>query len=317
MVIQSQKRNLSATVNGLKVSYNDEGPINKAVVIFIHGFPLNKSIWDFQLESLHDFYRVIAYDARGMGNSEPGSAEFSIKDLAEDLIEFMNVLNIEKAIVCGHSMGGYILLNAVEKYPNRFEGLILCSTQSKGDNSESKESRLKAIESIKMDGVDEYAEKILKDLFSYLSFTSKREEIAAIKDIIQKTSPEVLNRNIVAIMNRKDMTSLLSEIKIPVLIIVGKRDTITPILKSEFMHEHIENSTLELINYAGHLPNLENPWEFNRCIKKFIDNTTSAHKQPYFENPKNSGSDNSIADLGSKLLLQIQQLVTSKKLVTD
>lgn len=317
MAIQSLKRNLSVTVNGLKVSYNDEGPANKAVVIFIHGFPLNKTIWDFQLETLHDFYRVIAYDVRGMGNSEPGATEFSIADLADDLIEFMNVLNIDKAIVCGHSMGGYILLNAVEKHPNRFEGLVLCSTQSKADNSESRELRVKTMDSIKMGGVEQFAEKILKDLFSYLSFTSKREEIAAIKDIIEKTKPEILNRNLAALMNRKDMTSYLSEINIPVMIVVGKRDIITPVLRSEFMHEHIEHSTLELINYAGHLPNLENPWEFNRCIKKFIDSTTSAHKQPYFENPKTFGSDSSITELGSKLLMQIQQLVGSKKLATD
>jgi len=316
MVMQSLKRNLSVMVNGLKVSYNDEGPSNKAVVIFIHGFPLNKSIWDFQLETLHDFYRVIAYDARGMGNSEPGTEEFSVQDLADDLIGFMNALAIEKAIVCGHSMGGYILLNAVEKSPDRFEGLVLCSTQSKSDNSDSKELRLKTMESIKLDGVEEYAEKILKDLFSYLSFTSKREEIAAIKDIIQKTNTDVLIRNLLALMNRKDMTSFLSQISIPVLIIVGKRDSITPMLRSEFMHEHIEHSTLELINYAGHLPNLENPWEFNKCVKKFIDTTTSAHKQPYFENPIKTGTNNSLSNLGSNLLLQIQQLVGSKKMVT-
>lgn len=317
MTIQSLKRNLSVSVNGLKVSYNDEGPSNKAVVIFIHGFPLNKTIWDFQLESLHDFYRVIAYDMRGMGNSDPGASDFSVADLADDLIEFMNVLKIDKAIVCGHSMGGYVLLNAVEKSPSRFEGLVLCSTQSKGDNSESRESRLKTIESIKMEGVQKFAEKVLIDLFSYLSFTSKREEIASIKDIIEKTKPEILNRNLDAIMNRKDMSSFLLEIKIPVLIIVGKRDVITPILRSEFMHEHIERSILELINYAGHLPNLENPWEFNTCIKRFIDLTTLAQKKPYFENPKKSGVDSSITDLGSKLLMQIQQLISSKKLASN
>ena len=133
--------NISISINNLSVSYSDHGPDDAPAIIFIHGFPLNKSMWDMQVEALKENYRVIAYDIRGHGNSDPGIDEFFIELFVNDLLRLMEKLGIEKSILCGLSLGGYIALNAVLKYPDRFDGLILNDTQCIADTPEIKENR--------------------------------------------------------------------------------------------------------------------------------------------------------------------------------
>jgi 3-oxoadipate enol-lactonase len=273
--MKSSSKNIGLIVNNVSVNYNDSGPANKPIVIFIHGFPFDKSMWDFQLESLEENYRVIAYDVRGFGKSEAGNANFSIDLFADDLIHLMDELEIDDAIICGLSMGGYIALNAIERFPDRITGLILSDTQSTADTGESKEKKMKAIEKIETNAIQEFAEDSVKNLFAALSFTTKREEIAMIKDVILKTSEETLVKTLNVLADRKDTTIKLNDINVPTLIIVGKKDIVTPPEKSVLLNEKIKNSALELIDYAGHLPNLENPADFNWHLKRFLDKITN------------------------------------------
>jgi len=262
--------NVTTIINNLSVSYSDEGPVEAHVVIFIHGFPLNKSMWDIQLEALRDEYRVIAYDIRGHGDSDPGNEDFSIDLFANDLISFMDSLKIRKAVVCGLSMGGYIALNAIGNYPERFEALILSDTQCFADTPEVRENRLVAIENIKKNGLEEYAHESIKNLFAPVSLLSKDTEIASVREMIVNTSKLSIYNSLHALAIRKETSGILSDIKIPVLILVGKEDKITPPEMAESMHKKINGSQLNIIEHAGHLSNMENPFEFNYQIRKFI-----------------------------------------------
>lgn len=221
--------NIKVTVNDLKITYNDEGESGAPVIIFIHGFPFNKSMWDEQLKALKGNYRVIAYDVRGHGNSDAGKGDFSIDLFAKDLIDFMDALSIDKAMLCGLSMGGYIALNAVEKYPDRFDALILSDTTCTADTPEAKEKRLKTIESIKKNGVEKFAEESIKNLFAPESLSTKKEEIAAVREMIVNTSKPSLYKTLQAFYERKETCSSLQDLNIPVLIMVGKEDKITPL----------------------------------------------------------------------------------------
>ncbi len=262
--------NIEITVNNLTVSYNDEGENGTPVVIFIHGFPFNKAMWDKQLEALKENYRVIAYDVRGHGNSDAGKGDFSIELFANDLLSFMDALKLDKAMLCGLSMGGYIALNAVEKDPDRFDALILSDTTCIADTPEVKEKRMKAIESIKKAGVEKYAEESIKNLFAPESLSTKKEEIAAVRDMIVNTSKQSLYKTLRAFYERKETCSKLQDINVPVLIMVGKEDKITPLDAAQFIHEKIEGSTLNIIEHAGHLSNMENPSAFNTQLEEFV-----------------------------------------------
>jgi len=269
--MRQKGNNIKIPVNDINVSYNDEGPKKAPVIIFIHGFPLNKSMWDKQSEKLKDSYRVIAYDIRGHGDTDLGAIDFSIDLFAQDLIDFMDALKIERTMLCGLSMGGYIALNAIDKHPNRFSALILSDTNCTADSSEAKENRMKTIEGIKENGVKKLADGLIPKLFAPESFKTYSEGIAVVKELIVKTPKQSLYNSLHAMANRKETCSKLPEIKIPVLIIVGKEDKITPPEAANAMHEKIKDSSLQIIPNAGHLSNLENQEDFNNQLKKFID----------------------------------------------
>jgi 3-oxoadipate enol-lactonase len=263
--------NIGIVINNLTVSYCDHGPDDAPVIVFIHGFPLNKSMWNEQVEALKDNYRVIAYDIRGHGNSDPGIDDFFIELFVHDLLRFMEKLRIQKSILCGLSLGGYIALNAVLKYPDRFDGLILNDTQCIADTPEIKENRCTAIIRIKEQGVEQYADESIKKLFAPESFIKKENVIAEVKEMIINTPKQTLCNTLHALAERKETCSRLQEINVPVLIMVGKEDKITPIAAAQQMHEKILNSKLEIIQHAGHLSNLENPTAFNTHLVKFLE----------------------------------------------
>ena len=263
--------NINTNANGLMVSYNDEGPDGAPVVLFIHGFPLNKSMWNAQFEVLKPTHRVIAYDVRGHGNSEPGTEDFSIELFVEDLLGFMDTLQLDQVILCGLSMGGYIALNAIEKHPERFIGLVLSDTQCLADTPEAIEKRMAAIESIREEGAEVYLEQSIQNLFAEASFETKQIEIDSIKEMMSKTTAQSLCNTLHALSVRKETCSKLSELAVPILILVGKEDKITPPSVARLMLDKTQHSTLIIIEHAGHLANIENPHEFNQQLVEFVD----------------------------------------------
>jgi pimeloyl-ACP methyl ester carboxylesterase len=263
-------KELSIKVYGLNVSYIDEGKKDAPVVIFVHGFPFNKWMWENQIEAFKKDYRVIAYDIRGFGNSEMGKVHFSVQLFAFDLIGLMDALHIEKAVLCGLSMGGYIALSAMENFQHRFSKLVLCDTKCAGDDDAAKEKRMKTIDSIKQNGKAEYAEESLWKLFSQSSFVSNPAAIDKIREMIMSTPDEVLFQTLLALAERHDNCSLLSTTNLPVLIVVGADDKLTPPDTAREMDKKIPDSDLFIIENAGHLSPLEQPDEFNRLLKPFL-----------------------------------------------
>jgi 3-oxoadipate enol-lactonase len=268
--MRSSGKNIKITANNITLSYSDEGADNSPVIILIHGFPLSKEMWNKQMEVLKENFRVIAYDVRGHGNSWSGTDDFSIKLFVKDLIALMDVLQIDKTTLCGLSMGGYIALNAIENHPKRFEALVLCDTGCIADSPEAKGKRLKTIEGILENGVEKFADESIKNFFTQDSFTTKKEIIAGVREMIVKTIDKSIIKTLLAISTRTETCSKLAEIKVPVLIIVGKEDKITPPETAHFMHENINGSILSVLEHAGHLSNLENPVQFNDQLIKFL-----------------------------------------------
>jgi 3-oxoadipate enol-lactonase len=262
--------NIKLMVNNLLVSYTDEGPDESPVLIFIHGFPLNKSMWNKQVDALKENYRVISYDIRGHGDSECGTENFSIDLFVKDLLNFMDILKIDRASLCGLSMGGYIALNAIENHPERFEALVLSDTHCIADLPEVKQKRLNTIESIKETGVQKYVDDSVKNLFAPESFATKQDEIMAVRNMILNTTEESLARTLLALSLRMETCNEMVNIGVPVLFIVGNEDKITPPAAAAFMHDKIKNSSLHIIDHAGHLSNLEQPDEFNEQLKLFF-----------------------------------------------
>ncbi|MBK5285346.1 MAG: alpha/beta hydrolase, partial [Bacteroidia bacterium] len=182
----------------------------------------------------------------------------------------MDALELQKAIVCGLSMGGYILLNAVTRYPERFEAIILGNTQCIADSPEAKEKRYKTIKHIEAGGLNDFADGFIKNAFCPETMETKTEVIEKIKTVVLITSPATITGTLAALAERSEMCSSLNKISVPTLIICGKEDKITPLAQSESLLQSISDSTLHSIDNAGHLSNLEQPELFNQHVTEFI-----------------------------------------------
>jgi 3-oxoadipate enol-lactonase len=260
---------LKLSFNNFETSYNIFGD-GKIPVIFIHGFPFDKSTWQPQMDFLSKTNRVIAYDIRGFGKSTINEEEESIGLFADDLILFMDALNIDKAIVCGLSMGGYILLNAANKYPNRFSGIILSDTQCIADTAEIKEKRNETISKINDTGINDFTDSFIENIFCDKTLELKKDIVEKVRNIILSAKQQSIIRTLGVLAQRSETCADLSKIKIPTLIICGREDKVTPLEQSKFLNGSIPNSILNIIDDAGHLSNLEQPEQFNKTLKKFI-----------------------------------------------
>jgi len=267
--MQTTGNDIDINVGDVTICYDDFGK-GTVPIVFVHGFPFDKSSWQPQMEFFKETHRVIAYDIRGFGKSTAGREEVSIELFADDLVKFMDDLEIDKAIVCGLSMGGYILLNAASRYFKRFEALILCDTQCIADSSEIKEKRYQTISQIKAEGLTDFAEGFVNNIFCQDSLNTKKELMGKIKGIILSTSPAAILGTLNALAQRWQTCSSLNEILVPTLILCGKEDKVTPFIQSEFLLKNITGSILHSIDKAGHLSNLEQPDEFNQHLSDFI-----------------------------------------------
>ncbi len=261
--------NLTIPINDFHLSYNDVG---EAIIpiIFLHGYPFDKTMWEGQLDFLESSHRLISCDIRGFGKSKDEESTLSIDLFTDDLIQFMDKLNIGKAIICGLSMGGFIALNAVKRFPERFEALILCDTQCIADTAEVKEKRYKTIERIEEEGVANFNEDFMNSVFHKDSITKKRELVRLLRSVIFSNSQHIITMGLTALAERSETCSTLNEITIPTLIICGREDEVTPLAQSERMNKAIKGSILHVIDNAGHVSNLEQPDEFNKHLLGFL-----------------------------------------------
>ena len=239
-------------------------------LIFLHAFPLCNRMWDAQVEHFKDKYRVITYDARGLGYSnELVNYLFTIEDHVNDLFSIIEHMKLDKVHACGLSMGGYILMRSVLKDPSKFKSMILAGTKAENDNNAALISRSESIIKVRSGGKEKFLEEFLRKLISEDSFHNK--EIRNFVHMILNWADENgICSNQLAIATRTNSYYLLKEIMIPVLVVVGREDILTPVINSFNMKEEIKNSEFKVIEKAGHLCNIDRPIEFNEAVEGFL-----------------------------------------------
>lgn len=253
-------------VNGIKV-YDYQG--DKETLIFIHAFPLSSEMWSTQINYFKDKFRVITYDVRGLGGSKQENNQFTLEEYVNDLLEICNKLKLENIITCGLSMGGYIILRALERQPELFSKVILADTRAERDTDEGLIMRSNAIIDIKNGKIDNVLNDYLKKLLSEKNLNNP-EIKNYVFNLMKRNSPEGIIGAMLAIATRTTTLHSLKKIKIPALILVGEYDSLTPIQFAEDMNNQLPDSSLDIIPDAGHLSNIENPQYFNESISKFL-----------------------------------------------
>jgi 3-oxoadipate enol-lactonase len=256
-------------INGISVFM--EGNSKNQSIIFIHGFPYDSTMWKAQVDELSEKYFCVAYDIRGLGESPAGNGQFTMESFVDDLENIINELKLNKPILCGLSMGGYISFRALERMEEKFSAVILCDTRSEADNNEGKQKRAAAIKRINQEGLAPFARDFITNCYG--DYYKQNHKVEFEKRIAKSSAfdPVGVKGSLLAMMGRNDTTEYLNKIKIPTLFICGEFDALTPPSVMKPLAEKVIGAEFVVIKNSGHMSPIENPKEVNEVIKKFLD----------------------------------------------
>jgi pimeloyl-ACP methyl ester carboxylesterase len=254
----------------MMLAYDDQG--SGPPVVFLHGFPFNRSTWRVQVEGLRDSYRVIVPDLRGHGASKAPEGVYTIDEQAGDVVELLDALKItEPVVVAGLSMGGYVALALTLQHHERVRGLILIDTRAGADTPEAAKNRETSARTVEVNGTTSHViEGMLPRLFAESTRSRRPDLITQIRQVMESTAPRAVIGALRGMAIRPDRTADLARIHVPTLIIVGADDAITPPDESRKMAEKLSNAELVIVPEAGHLAPLENPRVCNEAILGFL-----------------------------------------------
>lgn len=264
------------SANNLEMFVEDRSASDDNIILFLHGYPFNHSMWRHQLWFFGSIARCLSPDLRGHGSTyETGQPlptdQVTIDLMADDIIAMLKAIEQlpEKITICGMSMGGYIALALWRKIPQQISHLILADTKATPDSSEARERRQVQAQQVKTSGVPSIAGGMLDTL---LIEENRTNSIGMeVRRMIESTSVEGAVNTLHALAERPDSTDTLATIKVPTLVIVGAEDKITPIQDAEYMLQRLERKApLAVIPRAGHLSPLENPDAFNLAMSNFL-----------------------------------------------
>lgn len=262
-------KNFNLQLRGFSMAYSEAG--QGLPLLFVHGYPLNRHMWEPQLQGLADVARVLAPDLRGHGESQAVPGPYCMDMFADDLAAFLDALGVrQKIVLCGLSMGGYIVFAFYRKYADRLAGLILTATRAAADNPQARLARDQAAELARQQGVVAIVDSMLPKLLSPATYQNRPELVAQARQIMAATSLEGILGDLVALKQRPDSTPTLAMISVPTLILPGAEDQIIPLSDAQAMHSTIPGAQLHVITNAGHLANLENPVAFNAAVRAFL-----------------------------------------------
>jgi len=251
------------------LSYSERG--TGQPLVLLHAFPLNRHMWDRQLDNWSNRYRVIAPDFRGFGESDLGDDESRMESFADDVKDLLDSLKVEgRIILVGLSMGGYVAFEFCRKYPDRLMAMVMIATQPVADSEESRKARYELAELVRTRGSEVLIERMTPRLLGKTTLQTRQDVVETLRRLIVMNSSRGVAKACYGLASRRDSTPILETIRVPVLIVAGAEDPIVPASQLEAMKAGIRQSQLVVIPQSGHLVNLEQPQELDHLVQIFL-----------------------------------------------
>ena len=227
-------------------------------------------MWERQLALADDGWRVLAPQYRGFDGGAGDPPATSIDDYAGDVIDLLDALHVEQAVVGGQSMGGYVAFAVLRHAARYVQGLVLADTKSGADTPEGVEGRKRMLQLVQEKGPAAVADDMIPKLLGDTTRRTQPDVAERVRSLIMSSSTEAIAGAVRALMTRPDSTPLLPTIHVPTLILVGAEDSVTPPPAAHDMHRAIAGSELVEIPDAGHLSSLEQPERFDTALARFL-----------------------------------------------
>ncbi|MEM9802288.1 MAG: alpha/beta fold hydrolase [Planctomycetota bacterium] len=241
-----------------------EGP----AALFVHGFPLDHSMWSAQIEALSDVATCLAVDLCGFGRSPwDGSEALTMERHADDLVRVLDASGVERADIIALSMGGYASLAMWERHPTRIRSMALVDTRAAADDAAGRSARDAAAARLRAGERDGWTSDSIPKLVGPGASDSVHSSIRA---MIDSTPVETIVAALVGMRDRADRTETLATIDVPTLVLCGEDDALTPPAMSREMAGHLPDSRLEIIPGAGHMAPMEAPEAVNAALRSFL-----------------------------------------------
>jgi 3-oxoadipate enol-lactonase len=255
----------------MRLAYTDKGP--GPAVVLLHGFPLGRAMWKEQVAGIGSIYKVIAPDLRGHGDSPAPEGDYTIDEMADDVIELLDRLGLDDPVVVGGlSMGGYVAVSLVARYPERVRALMLMDTRAAADSPEAAQKREELARAVLAAGnAGPAVEAMTPRLFARITLEQRPERVTPMRELMARNTPRGIVGALRAMASRPDRRADLAAIRVPTLVMVGEEDVVTPPSEAQSLADAISGARLEVIPEAGHLAPYENPAIANSVILRFLD----------------------------------------------
>lgn len=241
-----------------------------AQLMLVHGFPERGHIFQRQIAALADHFTLLIPDLPGSGNSPYNALLSTTSDFADGLLAALDAEQIDKIVLIGHSMGGYIALAFAQKYPERLSGLGLLHSTAYSDSDEKKANRLKAIQTMEKYGGPAFLKPMIPTLFGQ-AFKAKHPEF--IRDMIESGNnfeTRALQQYYQMMHDRKDKTAVIAQLRKPILFISGTEDKAAPAADLMTQASLVDKAMIEILDGAGHMGFIEKSDQVNAIIKDFL-----------------------------------------------
>ena len=261
----------TAHSGGIEIAYSDGGGPGSPVLL-LHAWPLRSEMWAAQVNSLAGRFRFITVDFRGFGSSSAPDdpSTYSMEAFATDAEAALDAAGVERAVVCGLSMGGYVAFELLRRSPNRVAGMVLADTRAEADTPERVAQRTAQQQQIADEGTDRLVDDLVTGpLLSNSTRSRKPDVVARVRTLADSPAAGFIG-GLEALKTRPDSTAQLAAISVPTLVVVGEHDALTPPEIARSMHEHIGRSEMVVVPEAGHLSNLESPDVFTGALARFL-----------------------------------------------
>jgi 3-oxoadipate enol-lactonase len=255
------------------MSYRESGA--GAPVVLLHAFPLDGRMFEPQAEALTGTWRLITPDYPGFGRSPRTPAQPDVRYYAEGVRGLLDRLKLERAVLGGVSMGGYVVFECMRLFPERVSGLILANTRAEPDSEEMRENRKKMARCVAEEGVEVLIELQMQRLLAPDTLENNASVVEKVRAMILESNPNGVVAALGAMRERPDSTPLLGKIDVPTLVIGGEEDGISSPDVMRAMAEKIPDSRHVTLQRAGHLSNLEAPHGFNAALKEFLESSVT------------------------------------------
>ncbi|HEY8257042.1 MAG TPA: alpha/beta fold hydrolase [Gemmatimonadales bacterium] len=258
-------------VNGVNLAVEIRGEAREPAILFIHGYPLDHTIWADQLEGLGG-YRRIAPDLRGMGRSDAPDLGYGIGIYAADLAALLDALGVDDVILCGFSLGGYVAFEFLRRWRSRVRALVLVSTRAEADTADGRRARDAAAALARENGSGAIADGMIGKMLTAETLAGSPEFAQQVRMLMASAPVPGIVGALAAMRDRPDSMGLLPMLEgIPALVVVGADDQLTPPDRAKAMADAIPGARLDIIPGAAHLTVMEKPREVTAAIRRFVE----------------------------------------------